>query len=240
MRRRSVRFYAHQKAGKTEMKCHVRKGDFLDAFLEALGSNAEHGIPRSNEDKRKAVLDALEENDKNNRGWSNRKIAEFCKVGKDLVNDIVNKKKSETSEVESGFSAKKDSDGGLFDGEQNGIGSTDLEGLAEQINAEHENVVALGCSDLVEALADSLDDEEDSEDEDGEDKHQLFDEANQPVPPQAFAAFNMKSDLRVFLKMLDQAAKKCEEIGNDLDVRQGVASSNVRNSPHVEKNEGQQ
>jgi hypothetical protein len=57
------------------------------------------------------------------------------------------------------------------------------------------------------------DDVFDRRDEEHAEPQVLFDEADKPVPPQAYGAFNQKSDLRVFLKMLDQAAKKCEAIG---------------------------
>jgi hypothetical protein len=104
------RFYAHQKAGKDAIPCQVRQGTFRDALIEAAGSNHDHGMPRSNEDKRKAVHALLGENERDNCGWSNRELADMCRVSESLVRTI----KKETSEVESALKRKKDSNGILL------------------------------------------------------------------------------------------------------------------------------
>jgi hypothetical protein len=106
---------------------------------------------------------------------------------------------------------KKDSDGGLFDGEQSeSIPSNERDdeydgklppGGDLSLNGESPQAIANACVDS------SASDQGDTDYDDGDSENQLFDEDDKPVPPQAFAAFNMKSDLRVFLKMLDRAAE---------------------------------
>jgi hypothetical protein len=67
---------------------NCRAGDHDDALLFACGANASHGLPRSNEDKRKAVL-LLLKSEKWSR-WSDREIARRCKVSPPLVAKLRN------------------------------------------------------------------------------------------------------------------------------------------------------
>ena len=48
-------YFAHKKAGRDEMAVDVTPGTLRDAILASLSANAEHGLRRTNEDKRKAV-----------------------------------------------------------------------------------------------------------------------------------------------------------------------------------------
>lgn len=61
----------------------VRPGTIRDAILFSCGANATHGLPRTNEDKRRAVLRLL--NDPEWSAWSDREIARRCGVGHPLV-----------------------------------------------------------------------------------------------------------------------------------------------------------
>lgn len=49
------RTMAHEKAGRTEIAVDVRQGTRRDAVLHSTGANATHGLPRTREDKRRAV-----------------------------------------------------------------------------------------------------------------------------------------------------------------------------------------
>jgi len=80
------RFFAHNKAGKGEIRADIRTGTQRDAILFSVGVNACHGKRRSNEDKQKAVLTLL--NDEEWGQWSNSKIAEKCQVSHTFVNSI--------------------------------------------------------------------------------------------------------------------------------------------------------
>jgi hypothetical protein len=54
-----------------------------DAVLFSCGANAAHGVPRTNEDKRRAVLKLVQ--DAEWAHWSDREIAKGCNVAHPLV-----------------------------------------------------------------------------------------------------------------------------------------------------------
>jgi predicted nucleic-acid-binding protein len=72
------RYHAHRAAGAMEIACEVRKGTKRDAVLYSVGANASHGLRRSNEDKRRAVMTLL--NDAEWSVWSDSAIAKACRV----------------------------------------------------------------------------------------------------------------------------------------------------------------
>jgi hypothetical protein len=61
----------------------VGSGSLREAILQAAGVNAEHGVRRTDADKRRAVLQVL--SDAEWVGWSDNKIAKICNVGNRLV-----------------------------------------------------------------------------------------------------------------------------------------------------------
>jgi hypothetical protein len=71
-----------------KIACEVRPGDHDDALLFACGANASHGLPRSNSDKRGAVLALL--NSEKWSHWSDREIARQCRVSHTLVSKLRN------------------------------------------------------------------------------------------------------------------------------------------------------
>ncbi len=77
------RLLAYQKAGVGVIGCVVAKGDQRDAILKACGVNADHGLKRSNDDKRNAVMTLL--NDKEWAAKSDRWIADTCRVSHGFV-----------------------------------------------------------------------------------------------------------------------------------------------------------
>lgn len=64
----------------------IRDGDQRAAILFSCGANADHGLRRTNGDKRKAVLTLL--NDQEWSEWSNREISRKAKVSLSLVNTL--------------------------------------------------------------------------------------------------------------------------------------------------------
>ena len=77
------RYHAHKQVAKGSISADVEKGTARAALLFAISANAEHGLPRTNAEKRKAVqmmLDDFEWQD-----WSNAEIARHCKVSVTLV-----------------------------------------------------------------------------------------------------------------------------------------------------------
>lgn len=86
------RYYAYKSIGRNEIPADVQRGNILDAKLYACGANATHGQPRTNADKRNAVLMVLSEPAW--KGFSAREVAQHCSVAHTFVNNI--KKSLET------------------------------------------------------------------------------------------------------------------------------------------------
>jgi rubrerythrin len=88
-------YFAHKKAKKPDIACNATNGTFDDAVQCAAGSNFDHGLPRTTDDKRKAVAAIL-----SYERWqeaSDRAVAEICHVSPFLV-ATVRATKSETTE----------------------------------------------------------------------------------------------------------------------------------------------
>lgn len=80
------RFFAAKGCGLAEFPCDLRQGTQRDAILFSVGANASHGLRRTNEDKRRAVLTLL--NDEKWSSWSDREIARHCAVSPQTVNNL--------------------------------------------------------------------------------------------------------------------------------------------------------
>lgn len=87
------RYFGSEKAHKTDstkvglgINASVYKGTKRDALLYSLGANATHGLPRSPEDKRRAVLVLLKDEEWSGRsdGW----IAKAAKVSQPFVSKL--------------------------------------------------------------------------------------------------------------------------------------------------------
>ena len=80
------RYLAAKAAGLPNINANVVNGTLRDAILFAVGANYDHGLHRTNEDKRRAVeimvLD-IEWGD-----WSDREIAKKCRVSHHLVAQV--------------------------------------------------------------------------------------------------------------------------------------------------------
>jgi hypothetical protein len=80
------RIAAYQKIGALEVEAEVHIGSTRDALLRSLASNATHGLPRSNDDKRKVLLTLLD--DVEWESWSDNEIASHCSVSRSLVQKV--------------------------------------------------------------------------------------------------------------------------------------------------------
>ncbi|MFZ4396555.1 MAG: ParB N-terminal domain-containing protein [Kiritimatiellia bacterium] len=89
------RLQAAQRLNVAKIACDVRDGTFIDARLAACAANQEHGLRRSNADKRRAVAVVLELRP----DWSNRMIAEHVGVHHDMVGERRQVADSATSNV---------------------------------------------------------------------------------------------------------------------------------------------
>jgi hypothetical protein len=88
------RIAAAKEAEEDHVLAVIIDGTAEAAFKEALGANSQHGLPRSNGDKRKAVAAALERY----ASWDNRKIAKLVGVSHTMVNDARKRLEAASSE----------------------------------------------------------------------------------------------------------------------------------------------
>lgn len=80
------RINAAIQAGIEHINVDIKEGDKRDAILYAVGANSSHGLRRTNEDKRNAVMLLL--NDPEWVEWSDYEIAKACAVSRSLVQTI--------------------------------------------------------------------------------------------------------------------------------------------------------
>jgi len=80
------RYFATKKLGKTSIGCNVVTGTLRDAILFSKSANADNGLPRTNADKRKCVVDMLQ--DFEWCEWNNAEIAKACRVSAEYVRRI--------------------------------------------------------------------------------------------------------------------------------------------------------
>ena len=107
------RFHAHRSCGRETIAADVREGTLRDAVLHSLSANVEHGLRRTNADKRKAVLTMLTNKlvatDDRGNPWSNSEIAKRCRVSLDLVNRMrasLNDSLSEPTQTDRAYTTK--------------------------------------------------------------------------------------------------------------------------------------
>lgn len=98
------RYHGAAKAGRTAVACAVVKGTQRDAILYSCGANHRHGLKRTNDDKRHAILALL--NDEEWSKWSDRVVAERCKVSNTLVSQVRATVNIDSSNGESGEDAE--------------------------------------------------------------------------------------------------------------------------------------
>ena len=80
------RYFAYIKASFEEAECAITQGTARDARLYSVGANHNHGLRRTNEDKRKAVQTLLDDPEWGK--WSENEIAKRCNVSHDTVRRI--------------------------------------------------------------------------------------------------------------------------------------------------------
>lgn len=118
------RYFAAQAAGATIIEVDYKPGTMEDAQDLALGANDDHGLPRTIEDKRKAVETALEM--ERHKDKSDREIAKLCKVTHTFVATI---RRPETKERQAKNLAKHVEKKNKED--QSGVNSTPDESSAD-------------------------------------------------------------------------------------------------------------
>lgn len=82
------RVEAWREIGRVEIPADVRQGDRRQAVLHSCAANAAHGLRRTNDDKRRAVMTLLEDDEWSK--WSDREIARRCGVTHPFVSKLRN------------------------------------------------------------------------------------------------------------------------------------------------------
>lgn len=90
------RYEAFARAGASEIHADVRQGTRRDAILYSVGANAHHGLRRTNDDKRRAVMVLL--NDAEWSKWSANQVAKQCGVSHTFVNGLKSSLETNSSE----------------------------------------------------------------------------------------------------------------------------------------------
>lgn len=80
------RIAGHEAAGKTKIAADIQPGTRRDAVLLACGANATPGLRRTTEDKRRAVILLLRDDEW--RKWSDRAIARHARVSNTFVGNL--------------------------------------------------------------------------------------------------------------------------------------------------------
>lgn len=80
------RYHAIRTNKRASMVCRIVNGTVRDAILYSYGANGMHGMQMTNEDKRRIVLEML--NDFEWGSWSDREIARKCHVSHTFVTKL--------------------------------------------------------------------------------------------------------------------------------------------------------
>ena len=80
------RYFAVKKLGKTSIEAEIVTGTLRDAILAATAANPDHGLPRTNADKRKSVITLLDDFEWSE--WSDSEIARQCRVSQPFVSNV--------------------------------------------------------------------------------------------------------------------------------------------------------
>jgi transposase-like protein len=106
------RYFAIKAMDATTIEANVTEGTIEDAIRRARRANSTHGMPRTNETKRRVVMSAL--NDPTNVNAVSREIASECQVSHTLVLNIIkslkvgiNSKETEKPTKDLGINSKE-------------------------------------------------------------------------------------------------------------------------------------
>lgn len=74
------RYHAHKKLGLKTIECKVVNGTKRDAWIFSRGVNANHGLRRTFEERRKVIISCLEDVELSAKPASDREIGRICNV----------------------------------------------------------------------------------------------------------------------------------------------------------------
>lgn len=128
----------HRYKAFAQIKAHdvpadVRQGTQRDAILFSVGANAAHGLRRTNEDKRRAVMVLL--NDPEWSKWSARDISRLCGVSHDFAARLKREVSSNDSEPRT-YTTRHGSQAAMNTANIGGGGKAESPPVAEENKAE--------------------------------------------------------------------------------------------------------
>jgi hypothetical protein len=85
--------------GTPHIPCRVLSGTWNDALLEAAAANADHGLPRTQADRRRAV-EMILDHVAGSEEWTSRKIAAAARVSHTLVQAVLKSRSAATAEAQ--------------------------------------------------------------------------------------------------------------------------------------------
>ena len=155
------RYHAHLHAGLSEIDCDVRIGTQRQAILFSLSANASHGLRRTNEDKRKAAMTLL--NDDEWSSWTDVAIAKACGVSSNFIGDM----RRIINPINDAKIRKVERNGKTYEQDTSNIGKK-----SDTEKQQHENKPATAANPVPHVTAS----EEEKHDDDAPDLHELIDE----------------------------------------------------------------
>lgn len=123
------RVRAAQRCKLSDIPADVRQGTRRDAVLFSVGANGDHGLRRSNADKRRAVETMLR--DEEWRDWSDREIARQCGVSDRFVNGVRAELYPPTANRSQSNTLRRGGDGRVID--TGNIGKSRVGGISDDI-----------------------------------------------------------------------------------------------------------
>lgn len=139
-------YEAHIAAGVRKMRCLVIPGGYRDAWTFALGANCNHGLKRTQADKRKAILAALK--DEEFCKLSDSEVARLCGLPfHNLVSDV---RKSLAAGVEK-VEYRTGSERGWYDAEGNPVEEKPVQKAVESLADVPEEIADFQVDEKIEA-----------------------------------------------------------------------------------------
>lgn len=155
------RYFAAKKIKTPSILVTTVPGTLQEAIEKSWSVNDKHGLPRTREDKRKAVVSALATDA--HRGKSDREIAKLCSVSHTFVAAVKNELTQDKPKVDTNPPPKLDVDTNPpQEPDESAVFKEELEATIELLKSENEAlsdklaIAAMDADELDKAMAESV------------------------------------------------------------------------------------
>ena len=211
------RYHAHLHAGLSEIDCDVRIGTQRQAILFSLSANASHGLRRTNEDKRKAAMTLL--NDDEWSSWTDVAIAKACGVSSNFIGDM----RRIINPINDAKIRKVERNGKTYEQDTSNIGKK-----SDTEKQQHENKPATAANPVPHVTAS----EEEKHDDDAPDLHELISWTDVAIAKACGVSSNFIGDMRRIINPINDAKiRKVERNGKTYE----QDTSNIGKKSDTEK-----